>query len=117
MFMTRGPNEKKFEADVSRELWDRYEEWAASHGRISNRQLAEAMFRLFLNVPEWLRVMALYGFDGESLMREAFADTRLTVTTGPRMTDRELAEATVDAAQASEAGPPGRRDATATKAG
>ena len=63
--MPRGPHEKKFEADIPRTLFDAYEEWASGRGRISNRQLMVAMFRLFLAAPDALKMAALYGTDDQ----------------------------------------------------
>ena len=60
-FMPRTPSEKKFETDIHKSLWEAYEKWADGRGRISNRQLAEALFRLFLAAPEGLKLLALYG--------------------------------------------------------
>lgn len=57
--------EKKFEARIPTALWDQYEAWAEGRAKIGNRQLLIALFRLFLRVPEWTRLLALYGKDDQ----------------------------------------------------
>jgi len=59
--MPRGPNDKKFEADIPRTMWDAFETWAQHRGPINNRQLCQALFRLFLAAPEGVKLLALYG--------------------------------------------------------
>lgn len=59
--MARGPHEKKFEADMPKVLWDEFERWADDRLPMNNKQILAAMFRLFLAVPESLRLLAIAG--------------------------------------------------------
>ena len=76
--MGHDPTKVKFEAEVSRELWDRYEQWAHGRGRIYNRQLLTALLKLFLGMPESYRAAALYGkgeqFDGDEAIRQTILE-------------------------------------------
>jgi len=87
--MAADPTKVKFEAEVSRDLWDRYEQWAHGRGRIFNRQLLTALLKLFLGMPESYRTAALYGkeemFDGD----QAIHQTILEATSAAR--DRQRA--------------------------
>jgi len=69
--MPRGPNERKFEGDIPIVLWEQYESWAVGRGKISNRQLASALFRLFLSAPEWMQLLALFGKEDQLKVDEA----------------------------------------------
>jgi hypothetical protein len=87
--MAADPTKVKFEAEVSRDLWERYEQWAHGRGRIYNRQLLTALLKLFLGMPESYRSAALYGkeetFDGD----EAIHQTILEATSAAQ--DRQRA--------------------------
>jgi hypothetical protein len=117
--MPRKPNDKHFEADVSPDLWDAAARVNAARGRLSKRQFAEAMFRMWTTVPEWLRLLALFGSEGEALIRDAFAGLKLTVTAVPP-SEAELARMAkedADAVLGEAEAPAGRGEAAAAKAG
>jgi hypothetical protein len=77
--MGHDPNKVKFEAEVSKSLWDRYEKWAQGRGRIFNRQLFTALLKLFLGMPESYRTAALYGreetFDGDEAIHQTILES------------------------------------------
>ncbi len=52
---------KKIEGHVPLAIWTRYEKWAEERGKIQMRQLLTALFKLFLNAPDHMKVLALYG--------------------------------------------------------
>lgn len=85
--MARGPNDRKFEADIPRAMWDQFEVWANNRGPINNRQLCQALFRLFLAAPESIKLLALYGRTDQ-------------VETLAEMREDLLAAAILDAAEA-----------------
>lgn len=77
--MGSDPSKVKFEAEVSKSLWDRYEKWAQGRGRIFNRQLLSALLKLFLGMPESYRTAALYGreetFDGDEAIHQTILES------------------------------------------
>jgi len=72
--MARGPNDRNFQADIPNALWEQYEAWAEGRGKIYNRQLLTALFRLFVNAPESVKRAALNGTDDEITASIATAD-------------------------------------------
>lgn len=58
MLMKQKPHEKKFEAVIPLELWTAFEAWAKGRTRMTNPQIAEALFRLFLGAPESMKILA-----------------------------------------------------------
>jgi hypothetical protein len=56
--MAQGPDQTKFEALIRNSLVDAINAWAKERGKLSNSQIGEAMFRLFLAAPNWVRLLA-----------------------------------------------------------
>jgi hypothetical protein len=56
--MAQQPHEKKFEAVIPLDLWRAFEAWAKNRTKMTNPQIAEALFRLFLAAPEWMKLLA-----------------------------------------------------------
>ena len=69
--MTTGPHEKKIEGRIPIALWERYERWAEGR-KISQAHLLNALFRLFLSSPEWLKLLALFGREQDLDVAAAF---------------------------------------------
>ena len=63
--MTTEPHMRQFVSHLPRDLWDEYEAWSSQRGKIQNRQLMAALFRLFLAVPDRVKLLALYGLSKE----------------------------------------------------
>lgn len=59
--MARLPNERNFQADIPKPLWEEFEQWLRARTKLSNRQIMTGMFRLFLAMPEELRLLSFYG--------------------------------------------------------
>jgi len=57
--MTTKSGQTKFEAMIRNSLYDEMDLWAQGRGKLSNAQIGEAMFRLFLAAPGWVKVLAL----------------------------------------------------------
>lgn len=53
----------KLDTHLDQHLWDQYELWAKDHGPSANnrRDMARAVFRLFLAAPETLKQLAFSG--------------------------------------------------------
>ncbi len=61
--MSDEPNMGKFETHVPKFLLERYAQWANDPEvpKISKRQLGSALFKLFLVMPDEIRLAALFG--------------------------------------------------------
>lgn len=57
--MTTKSGQTKFEAMIRNSLYDAMYSWVQDRGKLSNTQIGEAMFRLFLAAPGWVKVLAL----------------------------------------------------------
>lgn len=77
--MSGSLDEKKFEARVPPDLWEQYEQWAEGRAKIGNRQLLIALLRLFLRVPEWARLLALYGKEDQLADLDAIRPEQLAM--------------------------------------
>ena len=113
--MATGPHEKKIEGRIPIVLWERYEEWAEGR-KISQAHLLNALFRVFLSSPEWLKLLALFGREQDLDVASAFEQIYLEGKSDgadrvrPSDDDRLAAE-TVRRALADEAAQHGRKGA------
>ncbi len=118
--MPRKPELSSFQTNVPRRVMDRYLQWRKDNGNLPHQELAEAMLRLFLAVPPWLRVLARSGEEGEQLIREAFAGLRPMITFAGSPSAAELAamaEEDADAVLGGAEGPGDTPPEAAAKAG
>jgi hypothetical protein len=63
--MARKESEHFFGGDIDIRMWERFETWAKGRGKLSNRQIQSALFRLFLAAPEGIQLCAFTGKDDE----------------------------------------------------
>lgn len=57
--MTDKKGQTKFEAMIRNSLFDEVALWVKARGKVSNTQLGESMFRLFLAAPGWVKALSL----------------------------------------------------------
>jgi len=114
--MAQTPDQTKFEALIRNSLFDGVAEWVKHRGKPSNTQLGEAMFRLFLAAPNWIKLLAFIaasedlGQLPETVWNEIVAALRGgKPPKAPAYSDKNLCEKYAAALEAFGAMPPEQR--------
>ncbi len=117
-FMTESLDEKKFEARIPLELWEEYEDWAKGRAKLSNPDILIAFLRLFLHVPDWARLLAIYGKGDQLAALENLRPEELPPPPTPTAeAEQEKARELMGRARAREARPREKKAAGEAKAG
>jgi hypothetical protein len=61
VIMTRKENDQHFAADIDSAIWAQFEEWTKGRSKYQNKQIGDAVFRLFVNAPNAIKHLAFAG--------------------------------------------------------